>query len=75
MKKSSQDNLITCDGISCGQGACFNGTCQCETNYTNVDNVCKGTCDLQPCKELILIYNEKPLNQVSSFLDIRFDMY
>ena len=58
MKKSSQDNIssqdyITCEGISCGQGACYNGTCKCEANYTNVANVCEETCALFPCQELI----------------------
>ena len=58
MKKSSQDKIssqdnITCEGISCGQGACYNGTCKCEANYTNVANVCEETCAGNPCEELI----------------------
>ena len=53
VKKSSQDNLITCEGISCGKGTCYNGTCDCETGYANVENACEETCARDPCEELI----------------------
>ena len=43
-----------CQGIDCGTGGkCLSGNCTCQTGYANVENVCKETCALGPCKELI----------------------
>ena len=34
----------------------LSGDTECEKGYVKVDNVCKETCALFPCKELIKIY-------------------
>ena len=41
--------------IECGNGTCIGGTCNCETNYVNIDNFCEETCALTPCQDSDLI--------------------
>ena len=50
--------IKTCEGISCRNGTCFNGTCDCDSGFVNVANVCEETCALDPCEELIKICQE-----------------
>ena len=43
-----------CENVSCGNGVCVAGTCDCDFGYINVDNVCVETCASKPCKVLPL---------------------
>ena len=48
-----------CEDISCGNGGdCFDGNCTCQTGYVNIENFCEETCELEPCKELIVIKHQ-----------------
>ena len=48
-------NLDLCLDIECGNGTCIGGTCQCNTNYVNIDNKCEQTCELAMCQESDII--------------------
>ena len=48
-------NVDLCLGIECGSGTCVGGTCQCDSNYINIDNTCEKTCSSSPCQVPITI--------------------
>ena len=49
-------DLDLCLGVECGSGTCVGGTCQCDTNYININNTCEKTCSLNPCQDRITIF-------------------
>ena len=42
----------SCEGVICENGFCENGTCSCNGGYIKIENICKETCDSNPCKVL-----------------------
>ena len=45
-----------CDDFICGNGSCDAGRCTCDAGYINIDNICKETCDFNPCEVLIQVF-------------------
>ena len=56
-----------CDGVTCENGFCDAGKCSCNDGYIMNENVCKETCDLNPCEVLIRITFSRALNGIESF--------
>ena len=52
----NRSEIDICEDINCGSGGdCFDGNCTCQTGYANIENFCEETCELEPCKALIII--------------------
>ena len=43
-----------CENVSCPNGVCVAGTCNCDFGYVNVTDVCVETCASKPCEVLPL---------------------
>ena len=43
-----------CDKVSCENGSCDGGKCTCDEGYIRKENICKQTCDLNPCEVFTL---------------------
>ena len=56
-----------CENVSCSNGFCVAGTCDCDFGYVNIDNVCAETCDSNPCEVLILVTDR--LLSINAFLN------
>ena len=41
-----------CDSIICENGSCDAGICTCNQGYISIENICRETCDLNPCEVL-----------------------
>ena len=47
-----EDDL--CDNLICENGSCDAGNCSCDEGYISIENICRETCSLNPCKVFIL---------------------
>ena len=59
-----------CDSVTCENGPCDAGNCICDDGYVEIVNICKQTCNLNPCEVLVytlvhsvyynMVWNKKP---------------
>ena len=44
-----------CDNIDCENGSCDAGRCVCNDGFIEINNLCKETCETNPCQVFIII--------------------
>ena len=43
-------DINLCDSVICENGSCDAGNCICDDGYVDIENICKQTCNLNPCE-------------------------